>query len=228
VSELDELILQIVDGWQGLLGDYDIAISTGRVVPFRAQQYLLQSPDGSPHVPLLWMHHVKPQKITWPLEENFTKPQYIERTQATLGLLVKNTNCVLLRRFSAKEETRRLVAAPFLANACSYDMIGVENHLNYLYGQHHPLSKAEAVGLSTLLNSGLIDRYFRISNGNTQVNASELRALPLPPLSVIQTIGQGWIEENETLDLDTMVLEILQEFQLVPTNFSLLRETKTV
>jgi adenine-specific DNA-methyltransferase len=36
----------------------------------------------------------------------------------------------------------------------------------------------------------LLDTYFRISNGNTQVSATELRMMPLPSLSVINAIGR--------------------------------------
>lgn len=66
----------------------------------------------------------------------------------------------------------------------------LENHLNFIYREHGSLNSEEAIGLSALLGSTLIDRYFRIANGNTQVNAAELRALPLPPLDVIQEIGK--------------------------------------
>ena len=51
------------------------------------------------------------------------------------------------------------------------------------------MSANETRGLAALLNSDLFDRYFRISNGNTQVNASELRAMPLPPRHAIDRIG---------------------------------------
>ncbi|NJP07421.1 MAG: hypothetical protein HC837_18250 [Chloroflexaceae bacterium] len=182
----DEEVLNIVDSWTGSFQAYGMAISTGPVVPFRARSYLMDKPDGTACVPLLWMQHIKPHKITWPLQHGFRKPQYIARA---LSLLVPNANYVLLRRFSAKEEVRRLVAAPYLARDYNVDLVGLENHLNYVYRPDEPLSPDEAIGLSALLNSSLLDRYFRIANGNTQVNATELRALPLPPLSIIQEIG---------------------------------------
>ena len=51
---------------------------------------------------------------------------------------------------------------------------------------------------SSFLNSTLVDRYFRITNGNTQVNATELRKLPLPPLEQLIRIGQ----QVETLQVE--------------------------
>jgi membrane-bound metal-dependent hydrolase YbcI (DUF457 family) len=66
--------------------------------------------------PLLWMTNVYAMKILWPKNGNNgnVKPQYIiENTQTCKRkLLVKDSNYVLLHRFSAKEQHRRLTAAP--------------------------------------------------------------------------------------------------------------------
>jgi adenine-specific DNA-methyltransferase len=40
------------------------------------------------------------------------------------------------------------------------------------------------------LNTGLIDNFFRSLNGHTQVNANEIRSLPMPDLSTIRKIGE--------------------------------------
>jgi hypothetical protein len=63
--------------------------------------------------------------------------------------------------------------------------------VNYIYRPKGKLSKKLALGLSTFLNSSLLDRYFRISNGNTQVGATEIRAMPLPSREVIEEVGDG-------------------------------------
>jgi adenine-specific DNA-methyltransferase len=94
---------------------------------------------------------------------------------------VPNKNYVLLRRFSTKEDVRRIVAAPILQDQFKSDVIGIENHLNYIYHRVGTLSEDEAFGLAAILNCSLIDTYFRTFNGNTQVSATELRQMPLPP-----------------------------------------------
>src|SRR5713226_4806502 len=73
------------------------------------------------------------------------------------------------------------------------------------------LSKTEAYGLAALLNSALIDRYFRTINGNTQVNATEIRTLPLLPMRDIKIIGEK-IQKMPQLDplvIEEMILDYL-------------------
>ncbi len=143
------------------------------------------------------------------------KPQFIKTNEKALRkrLLIANQNVVLLRRFSAKEDFRRLIAAPLLRGQLDAKFIGLENHLNYIYRPTGELTKAQALRLSALLNSSLLDRYFRISNGNTQVSATEIRAMPLPPLQVIDQMGQivrqlDHIPERE--EIDNLVWDTVQ------------------
>jgi adenine-specific DNA-methyltransferase len=95
-----------------------------------------------------------------------------------------------MRRFSAKEEERRIVAAPLLAGEFPGQKIGLENHLNYIHRPKGAMRPVEAVGLAAVFNSAIVDRYFRISNGNTQVSAVELNCLPLPSREDIIAIGK--------------------------------------
>ena len=106
----DDDALALVDSWSGSLCGLGLNISTGPVVPFRATEFIAREGNiPASHAPLLWMNHVRAMRATWPLDRH--KPEYIERSGAE-ALLVPNRNYVLLRRFSAKEEARRLTAPP--------------------------------------------------------------------------------------------------------------------
>ena len=109
----------------------------------------------------------------------FRKPQWLS-AEAPPKLRVPNTNCVLLRRFSAKGDPRRLIAAPLLAGQLPGDFVGVENHVNVIYGAERDMSPGDAIGLATLWNSRLYERFFRTISGNTQVSASEIRGTRFP------------------------------------------------
>ncbi|MEW5988838.1 MAG: BsuBI/PstI family type II restriction endonuclease [Chloroflexota bacterium] len=226
VTELDQSILDVMDAWPCSLAQLGWRVSTGRVVPFRAQNFLRETEaiDQQQAVPLVWMQHVSPQRVEWPVAQS-NKPQAIAREAARKDLLLPAANYVLLRRFSAKEERRRLTAAPFLRSDYPYDAVGLENHLNVIYRRPGELMPEEALGLSALLNSTLLDRYFRICNGNTQVNAAELRALPLPPVTVIQSIGRR-VATIPLAILNETVFAMLRETNYLPADFPTFNETR--
>ena len=189
-------LAEAIRAWPNTLHSLGLEISTGPVVPFRATRFLSHDAFDSSTVPLLWMQHVRPMRTAWPAPAA-DKPQCIKVEPESMKLLVADATYVLLRRFSAKEEKRRLVAAPLIRGSLDVDVVGLENHLNYIRGVSRELDDELAYGLSALLNSTFLDRYFRISNGNTQVSATELRAMPLPSEQDIRSIG---IEMEATLD----------------------------
>ena len=223
---LDEQILDAVDKWDGSLEKYGFQVSTGRVVPFRAKELLKeQVKPGDGIAPLLWMQHVKPYQVEYPLEK-FDKPQAILTNDPSL--LVPRSNYALLRRFSAKEDRRRLISAPFIGEQFNFEQIGFENHLNMIYKKKGMLSTHETIGLSALLNSAIVDRYFRIVNGNTQVNAAEIRALPLPPLEVIIEIGKRVenIDKPTNEQVDSVIFSTLWRTNLLNEEFPMIQETR--
>lgn len=207
VSEEDEELVRFIHAWPGSLKSYGLDISTGPVVPFRAVSLLSQTGKvPETHVPLLWMQHVRAMKIEWPIPMR-QKEQYVKLTNEASPLLVADKNYVLLRRFSAKEERRRLTAAPLIAGYLGSPRLGLENHLNYVHRPGGTLTVDEAWGLAALYNSSWLDTYFRVVNGNTQVSATELRAMPLPSLEVIVAIGRKARVSLDCIeDLDTLVM----------------------
>ena len=202
--------LQVLRGcgeWTSSLHDYGLEISTGPVIPFRATEELVSKPNGEALVPLLWMQHVRATGVSWPLGNGFRKQEYI-RAAAPEKLLVPNRTYILLRRFSAKEEERRLTAAILKEGALPGAVIGLENHLNFIHRPAGFIDMEEATGLAALLNSSLLDRYFRIVNGNTQVNATEIRAMPLPQWALTVEIGRRLTRESSRA-VDEVVKEVL-------------------
>ena len=197
LNKEDMLALDIVDAWESTLKDHGLQISTGPVVPFRSKEFIASCEAEKKRnlTPLLWMRNVRPMKMVWPCKNGGTRDadyQFIADCARTRQrrLLLPNGNMVLLRRFSTKDDARRLIAAPMLKEDLAFDVIGIENHLNYIFRPEHPLSPDETFGLAAVLNSSLLDRYFRICNGNTQVGAAEIRAMPLPPVDILAKLGR--------------------------------------
>lgn len=211
-SPFDVNVLHLIDRWPNTLRDLGLAISTGPVVPFRATQHLLANPaDRSQAVPLLWMHNMQGVRVAWP-RKNIKKPPAIRLCSETMPLLVPVRNYALVKRFSSKEQKRRLHAAVLLESDFPYQHVGIENHVNYIHRPKGTLSVNEAFGIAGLLNTTLVDNYFRSLNGNTQVNAVDMRNLPLPSIEQIDEIGEVVREScscQKQIDLEDTVNGIL-------------------
>ena len=188
-SDEDSAILEAVESWPDRFADLGLRVSTGPVVTFRAREFLLHGLNGTEAAPLLSTFNVKPFETVWPTPHK-KHPNAFKVCPASMKLLLPSQNYVLLRRFSAKEERRRLTASCLIGASQSSPYIALENHLNYVYHTKRPLSLDETYGLAALFNSALLDRYFRTISGNTQVNATELRTMPLPTLETIAAIGR--------------------------------------
>lgn len=170
------------------LNDLGITVSTGPVVDFRLRTFIHQ--DVTPaSVPLIYPAHFYKGTIVWPRTDG-KKPNSIDHSPSTRKWLMPNGYYTLTRRFSSKEEKRRIVTAVFDPHKVTADWIGFENHLNIFHIQGQGLSPTLARGLALYLNSTIVDKFFRLFNGHTQVNATDLRALPYPRLETLMSLGK--------------------------------------
>lgn len=197
-SDKEEDVLRLVSTWENVLTDFNIKISTGPVVSFRALNFIQNHyVNGTITLaPLFWLHNVNKMILEWPKQLK-EKGQFIKVESCSKSLLIPNKNYIFLRRFSTKDDKSRLIAAPYFCNYAKADFIGVENKVNYIYRKDGHLDRDEIVGLCALLNSKLFDTYFQIFNGNVNVSATELREMRFPPLSNIKEIGNKVILTND-------------------------------
>jgi len=170
------------------LNDLGITVSTGPVVEFRLRPFVHKDVPPS-SVPLIYPAHFRKGTVVWP-KPNGKKPNSLDDLTATRKWLLPNGFYTLTRRFSSKEEKRRIVAAIFDPANVASEWVGFENHLNVFHSKGHGLSALVARGLSLYLNSTIVDKFFRLFNGHTQVNATDLRALPYPSQDVLIMLGE--------------------------------------
>ncbi|MCX7009750.1 MAG: Eco57I restriction-modification methylase domain-containing protein, partial [Kiritimatiellaeota bacterium] len=179
---------QLVLKLRGKLADLGLEVSTGRVVDFRAKQALQMMPARTT-VPLIYPCHFKDGYVAWPKMPS-RKPNALALGKDTQALMVPSAIYVLTKRFSAKEERRRVVACIYDPTRISSKLVGFENHLNYFHHGGSGLSMEFARGLAAYLNSTVLDVYFRQFNGHTQVNATDLRQLPYPTSQKLEALGR--------------------------------------
>jgi len=179
------------------LSDLGISVSTGPVVDFRLREHIRKMPD-SETVPLLYPTHFAGGELEWPKVET-KKPNAIVLNEATKKWLFPTGRYTVTKRFSSKEERRRIVASVITPSFCKGSgFIGLENHLNVFHINRKGLPEDLAQGLAVYLNSTVADMYLRRFSGHTQVNATDLRLLKYPVKSILLALGK-WAKRRKSL-----------------------------
>jgi len=191
------------------LTDLGVGVSTGPVVDFRMREDLRQEP-GPGDVPLIYPHHLPGSTLAWPAVGS-RKANAIADNERTARWLFPAGTYVLTRRFSSKEEKRRVVAYLLPGDALPSARVGFENHMNVFHAGKQGLPEALAWGLYAWLNSTALDQHLRRFSGHTQVNATDLRNMRYPDRDALETLGKK-VKKLRTWDqetLDQLVGELL-------------------
>jgi adenine-specific DNA-methyltransferase len=187
-ADSDEVARRKIARFTAPLAKLGLEVSTGRVVDFRARQFLVSEAQDDT-APLIYPCHFNGGFVHWP-KPGGRKPNAIRDTERTQELLVPGAIYVLVKRFTSKEERRRVVACIYDPHRIRAERVGFENHLNYFHARDRGLSMDFAKGLAAFLNSTLVDVYFRQFNGHTQVNATDLRNMRYPARAELESLGR--------------------------------------
>ncbi len=150
------------------------------------KDYWRDQPSGDT-APLLYPHHFNDGALCWPKPHK--KPNALLLTNDVCKWLMPRGHYVLVKRFTAKEERRRLVAYHLPDNALDAAYIGFENHWNVFHVGKCGMDEDTARGLAVFLNSTILDEHFRVFSGHTQVNATDLRNMRYPSREQLQKLG---------------------------------------
>ena len=138
--------------------------------------------------PLVYSLHLKNHRLAWPQKSKKTNA-ILELKNVEKQLFLKGFY-ILVKRFSTKEEKKRVVASIITPNDFIKNTIAFENHLNVFHINKTSLSENIAYVLVCWLNSTYIDEKFRLFSGHTQVNATDLRNLPYPNSAELEKLGR--------------------------------------
>jgi hypothetical protein len=178
------------------LADLGVRVSTGPVVDFRLKQHLRGMP-GERTVPLIYPAHFNSNGISWPIA-GMKKPNAIERNAETEKWLYPNGFYCVVRRFSSKEEKRRIVARVVEPGAFGEaSRLGFENHLNVFHDHKQGLPEPLARGLAVFLSMSAVDEHFRRFNGHTQVNATDLKLMKYPSREALMALGEWAMTQKQ-------------------------------
>jgi len=206
-SGVGESIVRDFSRLQTSLADLGVSVSTGPVVDFRTKENLRNQPTKGT-VPLIYPTHFENRGIRWPREGR--KPNALFLNAETRPLLIPNEIYVVVKRFTSKEEQKRVVAVVLSPDQFDAEWVGLENHLNYYHHEGRGLDSHTAHGLMLFLNSTAVDSYFRQFNGHTQINATDLRKLRYPTEKQLRLLGSTPADASQET-IDELLRQILWE-----------------
>lgn len=191
-NEEEVAVLDKLRRWDKTLPDLGLRMKTGLTVDFRNRD-LLRNEEEKGTIPLFYSQHIKQGEIQFPIKK---ENEYILTQQK--GLMQENKNYLFVKRFTAKEEPRRLQCGVYLSkNFSQYKKISTQNKINFIDGILTEMSECLVYGLYVLFNSTIYDEYYRILNGSTQVNSTEVNGMPVPELDVIQEMGRKIMKSKD-------------------------------
>lgn len=206
-NEADINVIKKINMYHSTMPDEGLKMKTGIVVDFRQWEELRKEP-GENTLPLFYSQHIRDGRVNhqpsgkeydWIIDE---KP----------GLIQKNKNYVFIKRFTAKEERRRLQCGVYSPSDFEeYEYIGTQNKINFVDKTDGGEMDAQTTyGIYALLNSTLFDMYYRILNGSTQVNSTEINNIPVPPVDLIKEIGEQVLlsKDLSTDNCDRIISEV--------------------
>lgn len=209
VNAEDTAVAERMMSLPATLAHMRVTASTGKVVDFRSRECLLtEATDGG--LPLVYPGNLRSGVIEHPRE--IRKPQWFQpHSDKDTAMLVPEGWYCVVKRFSSKEERRRIVAAVWSPERIP-GPVAFENHLNVFHHNGGGLDRDLAHGLCWWLNSTLVDQFFRTFSGHTQVNATDLRTLRFPTADALREIGRDAstaLPDQEKIDARiTSVLEV--------------------
>ena len=174
---------------------------TGLIVDYRTEEELRDDYEEGA-CPLFYSQHIKDGRVKWPQGKT---GEYI--LTGKRGHLQKNTNYLFVKRLTSKEERHRLQCGIYLSKDFPhFRHISTQNKLNYIQCESEDI----VYGLFALFSSSLYDEYYRILNGSTQVNSTEMNVIPVPSKDIIRKMGREMAkceltEENCNIIVDKWI-----------------------
>ena len=202
-DEKEVSVLKKLHRFDKTLPDIGLKMKTGLTVDFRNREILRDNAEEGA-IPLFYSQHIKQGEVYFPIQK---ENEYVVTNQK--GLMQDNRNYLFVKRFTAKEERRRLQCGVYLSKKYpQYKKISTQNKINFVDGLITEMSECLVYGLYVIFNSTLYDEYYRILNGSTQVNSTEINAMPVPDLDSIQEMGRKLMKSKDMSENNcNMILE---------------------
>lgn len=185
-EKADEHLIKVVSQNHALLQNYGYEVNTGPLVWNRLKTQISEF-RGAQSRPIIWAEGIGSDG-TFSFDYHYRHKMSFFDTSDKQEFLLCHQSVILVQRTTSKEEERRLktciLPQEFIEK---WNGVVVENHVNMIV----PCGKKPVVSqqvLALILRSKIADRIFRCLSGSVAVSATELQAMPLPPLDRLEEL----------------------------------------
>jgi adenine-specific DNA-methyltransferase len=179
----DVPLLAVLRARKHTLASYGYETRAGLFVPHRDKRRTRKERRGQARAfPLIWCTDIgQDGRFEFDLTQH--SKHFVVMRKKDDGVVLRKPS-VALQRTTAKDDSRRLVAAPISENVVKkYGGYVGENHVVFLLQGERAVCDVNL--LAKILRSKTVDRLFRCISGSVSVSSSELAELSLPDLQIV-------------------------------------------
>lgn len=179
------------------LGDLGVNVSVGPIVQFRNEKYLSSQVYKNNYVPMIISKDIIENDIVY-FDRKNTRKTHNKSINNEAKNLIKNSNYLLLRKVTAKDDKETIISAVLRKNYFNCELLGVDNNLLYFHSKNHEgeLSIEECYGLFCYINSNYFKQLYSLINGNHTINVSDFNNIKFPDLYSIKQMGKTLLSIN--------------------------------
>lgn len=180
------------------LVDLGFKINVGPIVQFRNEKYLSENIYSNNTAPLLIAPDIQENNIIIYEERENLRKTHKKSVLLDNRHLIKNSNYLLLRKVSTKNDQTLIVCAVSHKNYFKSEYLGLDNNLLYFSKlDNTSLSLEECYGLYCFLNSSQFLSFYSIINGTHTINVTDFDKIGFPNYETIKLLGRCVIESKK-------------------------------
>lgn len=194
----DILLLNEISNFKYTLNELKINVSVGPIVQFRNENLLSHEIYKDSFAPLLISKDILENEIIYFHREN-TRKTHNKSINIKAKNLIKNSNYLLLRKVTAKDDREPIISAVLRKDYFNHDLLGIDNNLLYFHYKDNSreLTIEECYGLYCYINSNYFNQFYSLINGNHTINVSDFYNIKFPDLYSIKQIGKTLLYINK-------------------------------
>ncbi|MGO0804669.1 hypothetical protein ACTPEF_11075, partial [Clostridioides difficile] len=199
-EEKDIKLLESFSKLENSLSDLFLKISVGAIVQFRNTEDIREEIYNENFSPLLIGKDIQSNnKIDYfNRENNLSRKTHKKSISKDNGLLIKNSNYLIIRKVTAKDDLELIVSSVLNKNYFNHNLLGIDNNLLYIHKKDYSeLTLEECHGLYCFINSKQFKVFYLLINGTHTINVSDFNNIKFPDMLTLKKIGEIILEKND-------------------------------